>query len=190
MTTLEKVSKNLSNLNPAWLWSLIKFESKADPAARNKITGARGLIQFLHRTARSLGFKDADDLVKKNPTFDKQLSGPVFKYLSQFKPFPTKQSLYMSVFYPAARSWKPSKAFPPDVQKANPGIKTVQDYIDLVEGKKKAKKQNNYLYGELLLLAIAAYLVYKMVEEPRQKKLGSSAAPAARRRRRDRARPG
>lgn len=163
MTTLEKVSKKLS-LNPAWLWSLVKFESNANPAARNKITGARGLIQFLHSTARSMGYKDADDLAAKNPTFDKQLSGPVLQYLKKYAPFPTKQSLYMAVFYPAARSWHPSTAFPANVRKANPNIDTVQDYINFVEGKGKKKKTGTLEF--MILATVAALFGYYLIEKP------------------------
>jgi soluble lytic murein transglycosylase-like protein len=153
MTTLETVAKKL-NVNSAWLWSLIQFESRANPAARNPISGARGLIQFLHSTARELGYKDADDLVDKNPTFDKQLAGPVFKYLAKYAPFSTPQSLYMAVFYPKARTWQPSRMFPAAVIDSNPGIYTVQDYINHVEGKGKGKIQN--AIGFLVLAAIAA----------------------------------
>jgi soluble lytic murein transglycosylase-like protein len=152
MTTLESVAKKL-NVNSAWLWSLIQFESRGNPAARNPITGARGLIQFLHSTARELGYKDADDLAKKNPTFDKQLAGPVLKYLTRYAPFPSKQSLYMAVFYPAARTWQPSRMFPAAVIDSNPGIYTVQDYINHVEGIKSKTKN---AIGFLVLLAIGA----------------------------------
>lgn len=160
MTTLSKTAQKLK-VNPTWLWNLIKFESRANPAARNAITGARGLIQFLHSTARSLGFKDADDLVKKNPTFDKQLSGPVLKYLAKYAPFPTKQSLYMAVFYPAARTWSPAAVFPANVRKANPGVDTVQDYINLVEGKRK--KAIGFL-PKIIIAAIGAFVFYKIAE--------------------------
>lgn len=157
MTALETISKKL-NVNPAWLWSLIQFESRGNPAARNPITGARGLIQFLHSTAKSLGYKDADDLAKQNPTFDKQLVGPVYKYLAQYAPFPSKQSLYMAVFYPAARSWPRSSFFPLPVRQSNPGIDTVQNYIDFVEGKKPVPKPIAFL--ALLAIAGIAALVY------------------------------
>lgn len=165
MTTLEKTAKKLK-VNPAWLWSLIQFESRANPAARNPISGARGLIQFLHSTARSLGFKDADDLVKKYPTFDRQLVGPVLKYLAKYAPFPSKQSLYMAVFYPAARTWPSSKAFPANVRQANPGIVTVSDYIDFVEGKKTKK---NFL-PMMIIATAAAWLIYQIIEKPAYEK--------------------
>lgn len=116
------------------LFKLINFESKWNPQAKNPNSSARGLIQFTDATARSLGYKDSLDLVTKNSSIESQLYFPVLKYLSQFKPFPTKQSLYMSVFYPVARNWSLTKAFPDTVQKSNPGIKNVQDYVNKVEG--------------------------------------------------------
>jgi hypothetical protein len=117
---------------PAWLDHLIGFESSWNPSAVNKITGATGLIQFMPATARSLGYSGTIDLLTKNPDRVSQLRGPVFEYLKQYAPYTTEQSLYMAVFYPAARSWPPTQAFPDSVQAANPGIKTVQDYINHV----------------------------------------------------------
>jgi len=157
MTPLESVSQKLS-VNPAWLWSLIQFESRGDPAARNPISGARGLIQFMHATAREMGYIDADDLYEKNPSFDKQLTGPVYLYLKKYAPFPTKQSLYMSVFYPVARRWDPATYFPALVRKQNPGIDTVQSYIDHVEGKISKKKAAGM--GVILLLCGIVYYIF------------------------------
>jgi hypothetical protein len=119
-------------ISPAWLDHLISFESSWNPAAVNKITGAIGLIQFMPATARSMGYIGTTDLLAKNPDKISQLRGPVFQYLKQYLPYTTEQSLYMAVFYPAARSWPVTQAFPDSVQKANPGIKTVQDYINRV----------------------------------------------------------
>lgn len=116
------------------LWNLIQFESKWNPQAKNPNSSARGLIQFTDATARNLGYKDSLDLVTKNSSIESQLYFPVLKYLSQFKPFTSKQDFYMSVFYPVARKWPLNKAFPDTVQKSNPGIKTVQDYVNKVEG--------------------------------------------------------
>ncbi len=76
---------------------------------------------------------EADDLVLAYPTAASQLRGPVLKYLRAFAPFPTRQSLYMAVFYPRARSWQLKDKFPPPVQRANPGIVTVGDYVGKVE---------------------------------------------------------
>jgi hypothetical protein len=146
---------------PAALDKLIAFESGWNPQARNPVSGARGLIQFMHSTARNLGFKDADELIKKYPTVENQLYGPVLTYLSQFKPFgnPFPQSLYLSVFYPAYRRLPLDTIFPDAVQKSNPGIKYVGDYVAKVEKKKFSLKKYSVL-GFLLPIAAASVAVF------------------------------
>lgn len=143
-TKQESILLNLSNVLGVKrddLYQLINFESAGwNPLARNKLSGARGLIQFTHSTARKMGFKDADDLVNKYPTIESQLEFPVYNYLKQFIPFSGKQSLYLSVFYPKYRNFPPMTEFNDTVKSQNPGIITVQDYIDFVEGKKKTIK--------------------------------------------------
>ncbi|MDD5688623.1 MAG: transglycosylase SLT domain-containing protein [Elusimicrobia bacterium] len=115
------------------LFKLIKFESKWNPQAKNPFSSARGLIQFTDKTAAALGFKDSLDLVTKCPTISDQL--PIVKrYLDQFKPFANKQELYISVFYPKWRKVKPETPFPASVQRVNPGIRTIADYVNKVEG--------------------------------------------------------
>jgi len=90
-------------------------------------------LQFTDSTAVSLGYKNSLDLVNKNPTIEDQLF-VVETYLSRFKPFSGKLSLYMAVFYPPARSWNKSKLFPESVRAVNPGINTPGDYIRFVDG--------------------------------------------------------
>ena len=127
------------NIPAKWLQDLINFESGFNPLARNKITGARGLIQFMPSTAADMGFagarsiKDgaptaADTLIEKYPDISSQLE-IVVRYLKPMAPFPSVQSLNMAVFYPKYRSVAATTAFPPAVQAANPGIKTVADYL-------------------------------------------------------------
>lgn len=118
------------------LFNLINFESGFNPLADNPNSSARGLIQFMDSTAKSLGFTDSLDLVKKNPTIEMQLP-IVEKYLKQYYPFKDKQSLYMSVFYPEYRDMDPQTEFPDYVKKANPGINTPYDYMNFIERKKK-----------------------------------------------------
>jgi hypothetical protein len=146
----------------AWLARLINFESSGNPQARNKFTGARGLIQFLHSTAKSLGFADADDLVAKHPDRESQILGPVYKYLKQFAPFPTEQSLYMAVFYPKARKWALNQPFPQEVQRVNPGIITVNDYVSRVQ-KGNSTLSAGAVGKKLFIIAIigvSVYLIY------------------------------
>ena len=111
------------------LYALIKFESNFKPFAKNPNSSARGLIQFINSTARGLGYKNSLDLIKKNPTIEKQILGPVYKYLSNYKPFPHDQALFMSVFYPKARYWFEFWPFPKRVKKDNPGINNPYDYM-------------------------------------------------------------
>lgn len=117
-----------------WLVNLIRFETAGtfDPKIKNPGSSARGLIQFMDATAKDLGYADSLDLVERNPTVSGQLLGPVREYLDRYRPFPTEQSLYMSVFYPRARDWPLDAEFPAWVRNANPGIRTVRDYVDKV----------------------------------------------------------
>ena len=142
-----------------WLDRLITFESGFNPQAKNPISGARGLIQFTDTTARNMGFTSALDLVTRYPDISSQLRGPVRDYLTPFKPFPTAQSLYMAVFYPAARKWPLEALFPLEVQKDNPGINTVGDYVSRVQG----IKLKDIAYGGswIILSGIALYVLYK-----------------------------
>ncbi len=147
-------------MNPAWLQNVITLESGWDPQAMNASSGAVGLIQFMPRTLKGMGLlsasvaalvpatgavpseaKDAvaDDFFSKYPTAESQLAGPVVQYLKQYKPYPTEQSTYLAVFYPAYRFVSPDTAFPAAVQAQNPGIDTVQSYVDLVKKKPKSR---------------------------------------------------
>ena len=149
---LSIIAGNLE-VSPADLFKLIQFESKWDPLAKNPRSSAKGLIQFTNATAKSLGFNDSLDLITKNPTITDQLP-IVEKYLAKFKPFGTKQSLYMSVFYPVARTWNENAEFPAVVQKSNPGIKTVKDYVRKVEGTLVAETTIIPIVGGMILLYV------------------------------------
>jgi hypothetical protein len=132
---LQAIASRLGIPDWRWLDALINNESSWDPVAMNPGSSAKGLIQFIDSTARTLGFTDSYDLITQYADVTTQLEGPVFNYLNKFKPFPTMQSLYLAVFYPAARTWDPLKPFPDSVQQANPGITTPQDYVSMVNRK-------------------------------------------------------
>lgn len=138
-----------------WLWQLIYFESRWNPLASNRLSSAKGLIQFTDNTAITLGYTNSLDLINKNPDIKSQLLFPVKKYLEQYKPFPTKQSLYMAVFYPKARFWDEYTMFPFDVRKVNPGINTVSDYIRKVDNTKD--------YTGIVVVAVLFFLTLKKV---------------------------
>ena len=129
---LDSVAGSLGVAGDA-LYHLINFESSWDPSALNDATGARGLIQFMPDTARSLGFADAEDLYANNPDRLSQLD-LVYKYLRSYTPFPTDQSLAMAVFYPAYRNVSGDTLFPQIVRDYNPGINTPNDYLKKMYG--------------------------------------------------------
>jgi hypothetical protein len=138
-----------------WLYKLINFESAWNPLAKNKLSGARGLIQFMPQTAKDLGYTSADALVNKYPDISSQLLGPVaayFKLPGKKGPYPTKQSLYMAVFYPTHRSVKPDTVFSSLVRKQNPGIDTVKDYVNYVEGIRKPFVKGSGFVTAMLLV--------------------------------------
>lgn len=169
---LNMVAQQLG-IYPSWLQNLITFESGGwNPAARNPYTGARGLIQFMPDTAKSLGYKDADDLYNQNPTDTAQLLGPVLKYLSQYAPFPTEQSLYMAVFYPKARNVPVDTAFQSlmtpekfDIfHKQNPNILTVNDYVSKVNHAPIIKTAIDI--AGIALIVGASFLSYQYIIKP------------------------
>jgi len=157
-SNIEKLNSisGVLNVNPDWLYKLIDFESNWNPTAINKKTIAAGLIQFMPKTARELGFKDSIDLIKKLPTINEQLEYAVKPYLIKYRPFLTPQSLYMSVFYPEARFWDKNKKFPENVTKFNPGIENPADYVNYVEKKKHTKLivtgSSLIIFGSILFL--------------------------------------
>ena len=123
-------------VDPRWLDALINFETAGtyDPLAKNPTSSARGLIQVIDSTAQSeFGAADSLALVSTFPDFDSQMENVVWPYLAKYMPFSTKQSLYLAVFYPRYRFVDPLTPFPANVQAANPGITTPQDYIDYVD---------------------------------------------------------
>lgn len=173
---LQGVAKAL-NVPAEWLYRLIQFESgwkplqraymplnaaaiKKDPTIIPRY--ARGLVQFTDSTAQMLGFKDALDLVTKQPTIDTQLPGAVYDLLKRYKPFPTEQSLYLSIFYPVARNWPPDQVFSDSVRAANPGINTPADYVRHVQG---IKLKSVAAAGIIVLLLIGLFIYLAMTHK-------------------------
>jgi hypothetical protein len=153
----------LIGVDKEWLWNLINFESGWNPKIKNPLSSARGLIQFMDSTAQELGYYNSQDLIDKNPTIESQLWGPVWKYLKQYMPFNTEQSLYMAIFYPKARTWSLDTEFPDSVKKVNPGIVTVGDYVNKVRKKALRTLQNNSIVGILVIAGISllVFNIYK-----------------------------
>lgn len=139
MRLLQDISERLG-VSYYDLFRLINFESGFNPFAKNQFSSARGLIQFVDSTARDLGFNNSLELVTTCPTVESQLP-LVESYLSKFKPFRDKQSLYMSVFYPEYRLLPPETVFPSFVREINPGIDTISDYVKMVDNSGTSKKK-------------------------------------------------
>lgn len=131
LDALLEVADRLS-LAPKPLAAEVQFESGWNPKIKNPTSSARGLIQFMDSTARGMGYAGSLDLVLKHPTIETQLRGPVLDYLKKWAPYRTDQSLFMAVFYPAYRYVGLDTEFPDNVQRWNPGIVTVRDYVDHV----------------------------------------------------------
>lgn len=119
-------------LDPAALSALIQFESGWNPAAVNPRSGATGLIQFMPATARGLGTTTQAlgrlPIRWQLPWVERYLRGVLAG-----RPVRRPADLYMAVFYPAAMGKPDSWTFPAAVRRSNPGIRTVRDYVRLVE---------------------------------------------------------
>ncbi len=115
---------------------LIRFETAGtfDPQIKNPYSSARGLLQFTDAAAQDLGFSTSQKLVQAYPTFESQMLGAVLPWLRRYGPYRDTQDLYMQVFYPAYRKVPAETQLASSIQKVNPGIRTVQDYIDKVRG--------------------------------------------------------
>ncbi len=165
-----------------WLAAQVAAESGGNPRAYNKSTGATGLIQWIPRTMKQFGFLPSDvaaripstgalsEALKREvsaaflaryPDFEHQARGPLLTYLKQYAPFPTKQSLYLAVFYPAYRNKPLETSFPDSVRAQNPGIDTVGAYVRFVDKKLATPAKTVAGLGAIALGAAAAFLAFK-----------------------------
>ena len=94
---LDKIA-GLLGVESSHLLAIMKMESRVDPSAVNKMSGATGLIQFMPDTARSLG-TSVEAL--REMTAVEQLDY-VYKYFKmvRIKPGMDLGDLYMAVFMP------------------------------------------------------------------------------------------
>lgn len=84
--------------SPDYLSAVMSVESKFNPAIKNPLSGATGLIQFMPSTAKRLG-TTTSDLARMTAT--EQLAY-VEKYFKQFAGhLSTEEDVYMVVFCPA-----------------------------------------------------------------------------------------
>jgi len=121
---------------PEDLAALINFESAGTFASdvKNPMSGATGLIQFMPSTAKRMG-TTTDALAQLTPV---QQMTWVEKYLSSYAGrMDDIAGLAMAVFYPAYVGRSLDTEFSAKVQRYNPGISTVGDYVALMT--KRAK---------------------------------------------------
>lgn len=90
------------NVPEEWLYRLFYLESRGNPQAVNRYTGATGLIQIMPSTAKNLKLS-LKDLYKMNVAEQIEYSvEPYLKRVKGNKHFDTFLDLYFAVFYPAA----------------------------------------------------------------------------------------
>lgn len=169
--TIVEAARQLGIADPRWLDGLIAMESNHEPqivahypynqsrldSGRDTVPlYAKGLIQFIDSTAKALGFADSTDLITKLPDYESQMFGAVVPYLKQYAPFPTEQSLYLAVFYPAYRDKPANTLFPDSVRSANPGINTPADYVALVN---KRVEQSRIIQTAAKAAGIGLYVI-------------------------------
>lgn len=138
MTKKQKIIETADRLkiDPQWLSALIHLETAGtyDPFIKNPVSSARGLIQVIDSTAADMfGVSDSLALSNKYPTFDSYMDNVVYPYLKKYGPYTNIQQLAMAVFLPEYRNVDPSRELPQWAQNANPGIVTVNDYVNLVK---------------------------------------------------------
>ena len=111
-------------VDPAWIANVIQFESRWNPQAVNRFSGASGLIQFMPKTAKGLG-----TTVEAIRTMTAAQQWPYVRaYFSRFRGRLRSQAdVFMAVSYPAAVG-RPGYRFPARVSAVNPGIFTADDY--------------------------------------------------------------
>ena len=112
-------------IDPAWLANVIQYESRWDPKAINRFSGASGLIQFMPTTAKGLG--TTVEAIRRM-TAGQQMQY-VAAYFRRFRgKLRSQEDVFMAVFYPVAVGRGASYRFPARVAAVNPGIFTAGDY--------------------------------------------------------------
>ena len=176
LDAFDSVATRLRMSDAQWLVDLVRFESGFNPSAKNPLSSARGLIQFIDSTARGLGYADSRALVTQHPDMISQLEGPVYEYLRPYSPYTEEFQLYMAVFLPIARRYSADTLFQQiykdhygdgwqtrynKFKRDNPGILTPQDYVDLVKKKPIIRVATRLGIGGLAVLGMIWYLAMR-----------------------------
>ena len=135
-------------LNPMDLFVIMFFESggKFDPQAENPKSSSKGVLQINNSSVKFLlnkkgkRMKSSKEMLReyptlfeqmKIPTHDDRIGGPVYQYFKRLQPYKNTSDLFMAVLYPSARGKKHFK-LPGAVTRGNFGVRTADDYVNLV----------------------------------------------------------
>jgi len=141
---IARVARELGT-RPEWLAAIINAESGFNPVAVNSSTGATGLLQFMPSTAEHLG-TSTSELASMSAIEQMQWVRAYFwPYRGKLK---TPQSVYLAVFYPAARHWHPDREFPPAVRSVNP-FSTPREYTEWVAHRARGEHGLQPQYGRV-----------------------------------------
>jgi soluble lytic murein transglycosylase-like protein len=98
---LQEAVATSKSVDPALIHALIRQESRFDPKARNRTTGAAGLMQLMPKTARFMGdTKNFNPQTLLNPSVNLQLGQRYVDYLLR-QPHINNNLLYLAVAYNA-----------------------------------------------------------------------------------------
>lgn len=128
-----KKAASILGINPNWINRVIQSESRWNPKAKNPYASARGLIQIVDATAKGIGFKDSLDAVTRNPDEISQLFNIAVPYWQLYAPFANDAEFYLANFLPAWRKKPLITVLPANIQKVNPGLITLGDYVKKVQ---------------------------------------------------------
>jgi len=151
--------------HPYDLANLINFESAGtfSSSVRNRVSGATGLIQFMPSTARGMG-TSTSALAQLSPPQQMRYVESYLKRKKRIGPLNNVHGLFMAVFYPAAMRWELDRKFSKRVQRSNPGIVTVRDYVG--HALRRAKLPSSSEVGDAPLLSLPFALAKRAAKAP------------------------
>ena len=109
------------NVPNTWLDAVVRNESGYRTSIANpaEASSAKGLIQFIDKTAQWLGYASSQELVDQNEDFATQMWGPVLKYFQHYAPYDSLYEFSMAPFLPAMKNKPPNTRLPDWAIKAN-----------------------------------------------------------------------
>lgn len=149
-----------------YLDAVIEIESRRNPQARNKDTGATGIIQFMPSTARELG-TTVEEIYNMSLDEQFELTYRYFITHSKGKQLNRPCDVYLVIFYPKYIGYSLDTVFPNSVYQVNKGLDynkngvlTVGDINDFFNSR------IGYEYADLP--AVSDEIIYKVEEKIEQ----------------------